>query len=210
MEFTREDFDGMESRYRAALINSLSGYKPANLVGTVDARGRTNLAIMTSAVHLGSNPPLLALVVRPGQEDRHTLGNILANGCYSINHVHPGIVEQSHQTAARYDRDESEFSSTGLTEHWRAGFAAPLVHESRLRMGLHLREHQELAINGTHLVIGEIAFVEFPGECLQNDGHLDLHAAESVAVSGLDSYHRGQRLKRMAYAKPELPPRVIA
>ena len=35
MRFTANDIATMASRYRAALINSLSGFKPANLVGTV-------------------------------------------------------------------------------------------------------------------------------------------------------------------------------
>ena len=209
MELNQTHFAKMDTRYRAALINSITGYKPANLVGTADTEGHTNLAIMTSAVHLGSNPPLVALVLRPGQEERHTLWNILNTGCYSINHVNPDIIEQAHQTAARYSRDVSEFAATGLTPRWREGFAAPLVAEANVCLGLVLREHQQLEINATHLLIGEIDFIELPEACLQEDGQLDLVAAESVAVSGLDSYHSTQRLKRMAYAKPDQPPREL-
>lgn len=73
MQLDDRDLSAMPSRQRAALVNSLSGFKSANLVGTADAQGMTNLAIMSSAVHLGSHPPLLALIVRPGGEERHTL-----------------------------------------------------------------------------------------------------------------------------------------
>ena len=45
MRFSAEDIAGMASRERAAMVNSLSGYKPANLVGTADREGNTNLAI---------------------------------------------------------------------------------------------------------------------------------------------------------------------
>ncbi len=128
MHITSEDIQDMDKRRRAAFINSLSGYKPANLIGTADAAGNTNLAIMSSVVHLGSHPPLLALVIRPGGEERHTLANILSTGHYSINHVTAGMVEAAHQTAARYHRDVSEFDATGLTPKWREGFPAPLVH----------------------------------------------------------------------------------
>ena len=178
----------MDSRRRAAFVNSLSGYKSANLVGSVDEAGRTNLAIMSSAVHLGSDPPLLALVIRPGGEERHTLANILATGCYSINHVHTGLVEAAHQTAARYERHVSEFDATGLE----------------------LRDHQELAINRTHLLIGEIVLVRLPADSRLPDGAVDLAAAGTVALSGLDHYHAPASLKRMAYAKPLLPPRTLA
>ncbi len=209
MQFLSEDIRAMETRRRAAFINSLTGFKPANLVGSVDSRGHTNLAIMSSAVHLGAAPPLVALVIRPGGEERHTLANILATGHYSLNHVHSSIVEAAHQTAARYGRDESEFEATGLTPEWLKGFPAPLVAEANVRLGLQLREHQRLQLNDTHLVIGEIVLADLPDGCLRNDGALDLEATGTVALAGLDTYHQPLKLKRMAYAKPDLPPRSI-
>jgi flavin reductase (DIM6/NTAB) family NADH-FMN oxidoreductase RutF len=209
MKFTSGDIQSMDRRRRAAFINSLSGFKPANLVGTADANGQTNLAIMSSAVHLGSDPPLLALIVRPGGEERHTLTNILATGHYSFNHVTGPLVEAAHQTAARYHRDVSEFDAAGLTAAWREGFDAPLVAEADIRLGMVLREHQHLRINDTHLVIGEIILAEVPDRCLRDDGAVDLEEADTVALSGLDTYYRPYTLKRMAYAKPDLPPRVL-
>jgi flavin reductase (DIM6/NTAB) family NADH-FMN oxidoreductase RutF len=204
-----DDLRAMDSRKRAAFVNSLSGFKSANLVGTVDLNGNTNLAIMTSVVHLGSHPPLLALIVRPGGEERHTLANILATGCYSLNHVTAPLVESAHQTAARYPREVSEFEATGLTPQWQPGFAAPLVAQARLKLGLELREHQVLRINGTHLVIGEIVLVDVPEHSLAADGAVDLAAAGTVAISGLDSYHEPKIITRMAYAKPGIAPRRL-
>lgn len=199
----------LEKRQRAALINSITGFKPANLIGTADASGRSNLAIMSSLVHLGSHPPLLGLVLRPDSVERHTLDNIRHSGVYSVNHVHQDIIAEAHQTAARYPRGVSEFAATGLSEHWVEGFAAPLVAEAQIRMVLKLREEQTLAINGTQLLIGEVVYLEYPEEVAREDGALDPAAAGSVALAGLDSYHAAQPLKRMAYAKPELPPREL-
>lgn len=209
MLINTEKIQAMDKRKRAAFVNSLSGFKSANLVGTADATGHTNLAIMSSVVHLGSHPPLLALVVRPGGEERHTLANILATGCYSLNHVTSALVEAAHQTAARYPREVSEFEATGLTPQWQAGFGAPLVAQASLKLGLALREHQELRINGTHLVIGEVVLVDVPEHCVMPDGAVDLTVAGSVAISGLDSYHDPRAIKRMAYAKPWLAPRRL-
>lgn len=209
MHFDATAIAAMEKRERAAFINSLSGYKSANLVGTADTEGHTNLAIMSSVVHLGSHPPLLALVVRPGQEERHTLSNLLASGVYSINHVTGDITHAAHQTAARYDRSVSEFTATGLTPQWVEGFGAPFVAEAGIKLGMELREHQELAINDTHLVIGEIVHALLPPECLRDDGAVDLQVAGTVALSGLDTYSRPEPIARMAYAKPDLPPREL-
>ena len=210
MRITGSDLHTMPSRERAALVNSLSGYKPANLVGTVSEAGASTLAIMSSAVHLGSNPPLMALVIRPGGEDRHTLSNILANGHFSLNHVNEAIIERAHQTAARYPADVSEFDATGLAEEWWPGVKAPLVREADVKLALQLREHRELAINGTHLVIGEITAAELPDAAVHEDGSLHLPQAGTVALGGLDSYYRATLVKRMAYAKPDLPPRTLA
>lgn len=209
MHLNNSSIAAMATRRRAALINSLTGFKSANLVGTAGADGHCNLAIMSSVVHLGSHPPLLALIVRPGAEERHTLHNLLESGHYSINHVTSEIVEAAHQTAARYSRDISEFEATGLTPEWWSGFGAPLVAQARVKLALELRDHQELKINSTHLVIGEVIQANIPEGCLREDGSVDLVAADSMALSGLDSYHQTGLYRRMAYAKPDQPPRVL-
>ena len=210
MRIDHQGIAAMHTRKRAAFINSLSGFKSANLIGTADPSGHTNLAIMSSVVHLGSNPPLMALVIRPGGDERHTLANILATGCFSINHVTEPLVEAAHQTAARYDQNISEFDATGLTPQWLDDFDAPLVLEARVKLALRLREHQELQINRTHLVIGELVMAEIPEETVLEDGSVDLGRCGTVALTGLDTYHLPVPVKRMAYAKPDLPPRELA
>jgi flavin reductase (DIM6/NTAB) family NADH-FMN oxidoreductase RutF len=199
----------MQTRRRAAFVNSLSGFKSANLVGTVSQSGKTNLAIMSSALHLGSHPPLLALVIRPGGEDRHTLSNILDTGCFTLNHVNDSIIEASHQTAARYPRTISEFDATGLTPQWHPDLQAPMVAEAAVKLGLRLREHQELKINKTHFLIGEIVLADVPEAQITPDGALDLEGSGSIALSGLDTYHQCVTIKRMAYAKPDQSPIAI-
>lgn len=106
MILNSEDLDHLEKRYRTAFANSLSGFKPANLVGSRGSSG-DNLAIMSSAVHLGSSPFLLALVL-----------------------------------------------------------------------------------------------VDVPDAAVEEDGSVDIAAAGTVTISGLDRYHRAETLGRMPYAKP--------
>ena len=55
----------MEKQIRVHLINSLGGFKSVSLVGTVDASGNQNLGIFSSILHIGANPPLMALLFRP-------------------------------------------------------------------------------------------------------------------------------------------------
>ncbi|MBB1360989.1 MULTISPECIES: flavin reductase [unclassified Shewanella] len=201
MHFTKERLDALEKHTRSHLINSLSGFKSANLIGTQDLQGNTNLSIVSSVIHLGANPPLVGMIIRPHSVPRHTFENILQTGLYTINQVNQSIYEQAHQTSARYDKDESEFEATGLTPEYLSDFSAPFVKESRLKYSVKLVEHQHLAINGTEFVIGEIVDVYVDDDAVQTDGFIDLHTIDTVAISGLDCYYTGNKLARLPYAK---------
>ena len=201
MHFTKQQINELEQRFRTHLINSLSGFKSANLIGTQDKLGNTNLAIVSSVFHLGAHPPLVGMIMRPHSVPRHTFENIIETGVYTINQVNSKIYSQAHQTSARYDRDESEFDATGLKTEYLNDFNAPFVLQSILKYAVKIVEHQHLAINGTELVIGEIIDLHIDGAVVQEDGFIDLMSIQTVAVSGLDSYHTTQALSRLPYAK---------
>ena len=55
LHYSRADIDQMDKIFRLNLINSCTGYKSANLIGTQSADGKTNLAVFSSITHLGSN-----------------------------------------------------------------------------------------------------------------------------------------------------------
>lgn len=192
----------MDKRHRVHFINSLSGYKSANLVGTIDDKANSNLCIVSSVIHLGADPALIAFVNRPHSVERHTLENIYDSGVYTINHVAEDFVEDAHHTSARYPSGVSEFDNTSLTEHYTE-LAAPYVAQSRIKMGVEFRQKIDIELNGTVLIIGEIVEVIIDQELIQDDGKLDTVKAQSVAVTGLDEYHVATSLGRLAYAKPK-------
>ncbi len=204
IHFSSRDILNMESRKRAAFMNSLSGFKSASLIGTIDNNYNTNLAIFSSVIHLGSNPALVGFVNRPDSVDRHTFENILATNCFTINHINKSIYKQAHQTSARYPKDISEFDATGLTTEYLNEFKAPFVKESQIKYGLEFVEKHELKINGTILVIGKVVEVILPEFCLLSDGAIDIEMAETIAISGLDSYHNTEKIARLSYAKPDI------
>ena len=192
----------MEQRKRAQLINSISGFRSVALIGTIDTQGQTNLAIFSSIVHLGSNPPLLGFIMRPDSVERHTLSNIMETGCYTINHINSSMYEKAHQTSARYPKNVSEFDAAQLTPQFKDGFMAPFVKESHIQIGMEFKERIEISINQTSMIIGEIKFVHYPANCLLEDGFLDIEKAGSITSTGQDSYHTTQLLQRLQYAKP--------
>jgi flavin reductase (DIM6/NTAB) family NADH-FMN oxidoreductase RutF len=196
----KTDIDSMEQRYRANLINSLSGFKPAVLLGTSDGTTH-NVAIISSVVHIGANPPLLGMIMRPHTVQRDSLGNIKKSGFYTLNHVSTDWIDKAHQTSARYAPDESEFDAVGLTPFFSETFSAPFVKESEVKIGLKVAQHFTL-INDTEMIIGEIQELHISKDYIASDGFVDIEGLKSACISGLDSYHATSRLAQFAYAKP--------
>ncbi|MBC6613307.1 flavin reductase [Hymenobacter sp. BT507] len=198
---TAADIESYEKIYRLNLINAITGYKPANLIGTASPMGHTNLAIFSSVVHLGSNPPLLGMVTRPTSVPRHTYSNIQETSCYTINHVPAAYVAQAHYTSANFLAEESEFDACGFTPVYRDDFPAPYVQESQISIGLRLQEEIEIKANGTRLLVGAVEHIYLPDAVLQPDGSLHLAAAADICISGLDGYHSVTPLAAFAYAR---------
>ena len=192
----------MEQRKRAQFINSISGFRSVALIGTIDTNGQTNLAIFSSIVHIGSNPPLLSFIMRPDSVERHTLTNIMETGFYTINHINADMYEKAHQTSARYPKNVSEFDAAQLTPAFKNDFVAPFVAESNIQIGMEFKERINININQTSMIIGEIKFVHYPTNCLLDDGFMDIEKAGTITSSGVDSYHTTQLLQKLEYAKP--------
>ncbi len=65
IHYSEEDIEDLDKVFRINLVNSCTGYKSANLIGTKSNEGIPNVAVFSSIVHLGSNPPLLGFFLRP-------------------------------------------------------------------------------------------------------------------------------------------------
>ena len=207
MKINNENILAFEKLYRTNFVNSLSGFKSANLIGTISKEGKTNLAIFSSIIHVGANPPLIGMLVRPASVPRHTYTNIKETGYFTINHINKEIFKQAHQTSARYDYDVSEFDECGLTPEYGATIKAPYVKESKIKIGCRFVEEHQIKTNDTIFIVGEILEVILPDYVLMNDGYIDIEKAETITISALDSYHDTQRISRLSYAKPGVKPK---
>ncbi|MBU3020384.1 flavin reductase [Aestuariibacter sp. A3R04] len=199
----------MDKLQRSNFVNCLSGYKSANLVGTTDGRIE-NLAVISSVVHIGANPPFLGMVLRPHTVPRHTLENIKQTGQYTINAIDASWYEKAHQTAARYPKEVSEFDAVALTPWYSQGLIAPYVCESKIKIGLQVAEITPIHCNNTQLVVGKIDEVYVDAHAIAEDGMLDLPVMDIACISGLDTYHRPQMLARLSYAKPDTPTKRLS
>jgi flavin reductase (DIM6/NTAB) family NADH-FMN oxidoreductase RutF len=201
MLISHNDINGYDRFYRANLINSLSGFKSASLIGTNNDSGITNLAIFSNIVHLGADPALIGFVNRPREAAPHTLKNIEATGFYTINHIHSDWVDKAHQTSAKYPEGVSEFDSCGFTEEYIDGFNAPFVKESVIKYGMKLIEIIPIKHNNTFFVIGEVVMVEVPKELIAEDGFIEADKANSCCSLGIDGYYSTELIARLPYAK---------
>lgn len=207
MLFSSSEIAGMERFYRGNLINSITGFKSLNLLGTQNAAGQTNLAIFSQVIHLGADPALIGVLFRPQVPGMHSLPNLEETGVFTLSHIRQGQSQAAHWTSARWE--EPEFEKVGLEPAWQEGFAAPYVKGAAVAMGLRLVEKMPIPQNGTTLVIGGLEWLQVEEEWIAADGFVDLLKAGTVAGVGLDGYVEGGKLVRYSYARPGKLPEII-
>jgi flavin reductase (DIM6/NTAB) family NADH-FMN oxidoreductase RutF len=193
----------MDSFYRVKLINCLSGFRMPVLIGTKDEKNGENLAIFNSFTHIGSNPPLFGVIFRPDSVPRNTLANIQTTKLYTINFIPEHLIDQAHQTSAKYSPDTSEFTACGIEAEYRDGFPAPFVRESLVKIAMELAETHHIQSNGTILVVGRMLELNMSDTVISEDGFIDFEALGTPGMIGLDAYMSFKKIKRLSYAKPD-------
>lgn len=200
---THQQINQLDRFPKVNLINSVTGYKSANLIGTKNSKGVSNLAVFNSVCHLGSSPMLIHFTLRPHTVARHTYENILETKYFTINQINKNIIEQAHYTSASFPAEISEFDATGLTEEYKDDFMAPFVAQSSVQLGCEYVNTYEIKENGCLLVIGAIKHLYFETHMQDKDGFLNLDKAETVCINGLDEYALPKPVVRLAYARPD-------
>ena len=201
--FNSESLDSLNKIYRINLINSITGYKSANLLGTVSKNGIENLAVFSSVTHLGSNPALLSFFVRPNVVPRNTYKNIKENKFFTVNHISTGKIEDAHHTSAKYEEDISEFDKTNFQSEYKNNWEAPFVKDSAIQLGCKYLNEYYLKENGCSMIIASIEIIFIRKGLLQDDGWVELAKGDIVTVNGLDAYALPKTIKRFEYARPK-------
>ncbi|MBW2960902.1 flavin reductase family protein [Mesonia aestuariivivens] len=201
--YNKEHIEKFDKQFRINLVNSLSGYKSANLIATKSKDEVTNVAIYSSVIHLSSNPPLLGFILRPTSVERNTYDNLVSTGEFTVNHIHRDIIKEAHHTSAKYKGEISEFDKTNLTEEYQKGFFPPFVKEARIKMGCKLVNYYYIKENKCRMIVGEIEHLFFDDGIEEKDGWLNLEKAETVAINGLDGYAETHLIDRFDHAKPD-------
>ena len=210
MYFSNEDIKNLPRIKRLNLINSVTGVKPANLIGT-RSNLNSNLAIISSIVHLSTNPPLLSFMLRPDHKvRRHTYENIKSEGFFTINNITDNFIEQAHYTSAKFDREVSEFKECNFTEEYLSDFTSPFVKESSLKLGMSYVESVFIKSSNTVMVVGKIEHIYISEHAINKDGLVDLEVLKTVGISGLNSYYKLKKLADFPYARVEDVPDFLS
>lgn len=204
MDYTKNEIEDLEHKFKLNLINSISGIKPANLIATESKNGISNVAIFSSVVHLGSSPAQLGFILRPFEEDepRDTFRNILESGYYSINHISESFMENAHYTSAKLDSNISEFEEVNLEKEYIKGFQAPFVKASPVKIGMKFLQ-RILLPNKCSLIIGEIELISMQENALNDLGEIDLGKNQTVGISGLNTYYNLKKLTSYPYVRKQ-------
>lgn len=200
--FNLEDLNSFSKLYRLNMVNSITGYKSANLIGTRSNAGEDNVAVFSSITHLGSHPALLHFTLRPNTVPRDTYKNIKENQVFTVNHVSLSQIEEAHHTSAKYDEEISEFDQTQLKPEFKMDWHAPFVQGSPVQLGCRYLNEYLIEENGCVLIIAAIEHIFIEDHLMKEDGWVKLESGEVVAINGLDGYTLPRLQKRLEYARP--------
>lgn len=201
MYLSKDDIQRLTRIKRLNIINSVTGIKPANLIGTQSVQGQENLAIFSSVVHLGSDPALIGFFFRPQyQNPRDTYLNIKSSGVYTINQIPAHLIRNAHYTSAKFDNDISEFEQCGFKTEYLYDFQAPFVKESQLKMGLEVVDEVPIRANKTILMIGKILHLQFADDMMDPQGNLNIETINAVGIGGVNTYYSLKKTDQFPYA----------
>lgn len=201
--FTEKEIQDFDKIYRLNLINSITGYKSANLIATQSATGASNLAVFSSVTHLGSDPALLGFILRPTTVPRHTYSNLKETGWFTVNHISADVIKDAHHTSAKYPSEVSEFDQTQLEVEYKNGQGCPFVKNAPVQILCSYLNEYPIAENGTILIVGKMNAIYVEPQMLLEDGWIQLDKGKVVSINGLDGYALPQLLDRFEYARPK-------
>ena len=201
--FQLKELEGLSKIYRLNLINSVTGYKSAHLIGSISPSGDENLAVFSSIIHLGSNPALIGFILRPKTVPRNSHANMKSTGVFTLNAISSNQIEDAHHTSAKYPDNISEFDQTNLEPEIKQGWKAPYVKGAQIQIGCSYVNEYLIKENDTILVIGKIEHLFIEEQLLGKDGWIQLDKGDIVSINGLDGYAIPTLIKRFEYARPK-------
>jgi flavin reductase (DIM6/NTAB) family NADH-FMN oxidoreductase RutF len=193
-----EEIANLDRSYRRDFINRITGAKAAWILGSFHPDFGENLALFSSVVHVGANPPLIGIVFRPSLNRLHSLRNISETKLFSLNSLPFSLHKEMHSASANWDEDVNDFQICGLQKVAGLDHPIPLIKEATVRMLLEPKEKIRIQSNSTHFLVSEIKKIEIGYSRLDSE---ELPLPDGLTyVSGLDLYCNVESVESMPYA----------
>ena len=204
-KFTKDELSSMSKVPRLNLLNCITGYKSANLIGTLSENGTLNVAIFSSVTHLGSEPPLIGFILRPTTVPRDTYKNIKETGYFTVNHITSDMISDAHHSSASYEEPISEFDKTYLEPEYIANHQTPFVKGSPVKLYCKFLNEYIIKENGCLHIIASVEELYVDENLLHDDNWIQLDRGNVVTINGLDGYAVPKIVDRFNYARPDQP-----
>ncbi len=204
-KITKEHLSQMSKVPRLNLVNCVTGYKSANLIGTVSTEGILNVAVFSSVTHLGSEPPLLGFILRPTTVPRDTYKNIKESGFFTVNHITEEMIAYAHHTSSSYEEHISEFDKTNLKPEFIDDLKVPFVKGSPVQLLCKYVNEYKIEENDCIHIIASVETIYANEKLFHEDNWMQLDRGNVIAINGLDGYAVPKLSDRFHYARPDKP-----
>lgn len=204
-KITKNNLSEMSKVPRLNLVNCVTGYKSANLIGTVSSEGVLNVAVFSSVTHLGSEPALLGFILRPTTVPRDTYKNLKELGYFTVNHITEEMIADAHHTSSSYEEHISEFDKTGLEPEFIDNLKVPFVKGSPVQLLCKYVNEYTIEENGCIHIIASIETIYADESLFHDDQWMQLDRGNIIAINGLDGYAVPKLTDRFHYARPDKP-----
>tara|TARA_Y100000996_G_scaffold355946_1_gene296659 strand:+ start:655 stop:1263 length:609 start_codon:yes stop_codon:yes gene_type:complete len=200
MIINKKDINKLDKTYKINLINSIIGAKSANLVSTISEKKVDNIAVFSSVIHLGSNPPLIGFIIRP-QERRitDTYRNIKYLKKFGICSISSKMINKSHLTSKKTASDESEYKLFNIEKDYIDNFPVPFAKESQIKIGLNFIE-EIFIVNKCRLIVGEVEIIKI-NSSIAKSGNLNFDKLDGITITGISTYNEIKNPLELPYVK---------
>jgi len=158
---------------------------------TVASGGRDNIITLAWVGTVNSEPPMIAIGVRPS---RHSHGLLEKGGEFVVNIPGSGMVRELDLCGSKSGRDLDKFEQCGFKRIPASKVGAPLIDRCPLNIECVVRN--KLSLGSHDLFIGEILAVQADEAVLDDKGRVDMAKVGPVAFSGGEYWGLGAKLPR--------------
>jgi flavin reductase (DIM6/NTAB) family NADH-FMN oxidoreductase RutF len=158
---------------------------PAFLVGTYDADGKPNIMTAAWGGIVCSEPPCIAVAVRP---QRWTHSAVLQNQAFTVSIPNTSLAAATDYVGIVSGKNHEKFRAAGLTPVSSDLVRAPYVAECPVVLECSL--HKTLELGSHTLFVGRIEDVKAEENLVSREGVPDIALVDPIIYSVGGSYHK--------------------